>query len=129
MYVYSDKQSNGFMSRYVLDHLTHKLTFTLSHRMYKNWGMHYVLSYNVRKGEYISYEKVKTGELKTYPPYTLLDIRMYYSFKKLYFYLEAGNVLNVKYYDLGGLDQAGIWIKGGIKYKITFRKQESRQKV
>jgi len=129
MYLYSDKQSKGYLSRYVLDHVKHKITLSLSHMIYKNWGMHYVVSYNVRKGEYISYENIKTGELKTYSPYTLLDIRMYYSFKNLYFYLEASNVLNVKYYDLGGLDQAGIWVKGGIKYKITFRKQESRQKV
>ena len=123
MYLYSNKKNDDFLSRYVLDHLTHKITFTFSHSIYKTWGMQYIVSYNLRKGEYMCYTNSIKGELTPYPPYTLLDLRMYYSMKNIYLYIEATNVLNVTYYDIGGLDQAGIWFKGGIKYKINLQRK------
>ncbi len=125
-YLYSNKKTDNYLSRYVLDHLTHKLSLTFNHSIYKTWGLQYVLSYNQRKGAYISYKNTIAGELISYKPYTLLDIRMYYYIKDFYVYIEASNVLNVTYYDIGGLDQAGIWVKGGIKYQINIPKKKSR---
>ena len=118
-YLYSDKNSSGFQSRYLLDHLRHKLSFLLSHRIFKGLNVDYSLSYQDRKGEYISYKLNSSGEYQSYPSYWLLDIRIDYTYRILNFYVEASNLLNSKYYDLGDLEQPGIWIKTGLKCKIN----------
>ena len=124
-YLYSDKESEGYISRYVLDHLTHKLSLQLSHRIYKEWAVSYAFSYNVRKGEYVSYTQNTAGGIrKKYPPFSLLDIRMHYRYRNFYVYVEANNVLNVRYFDIGGLEQAGIWVTAGVKYKFVFYKKQ-----
>jgi iron complex outermembrane receptor protein len=117
-YLHSDKESKGYQSRYVLDHLTHKLTFRLSHKIVKGLQLDYAFSWNKRKGEYTSYTTNPAGVLQPYPTCYLLDIRLSYSYKMLLFYVEASNVLNQKYFDLGDLEQPGVWIRGGIKCKL-----------
>lgn len=123
-YLYSDKQTDGYISRYVLDHLIHRLSLQLSHRIYKEWAINYAFSYNVRKGKYLSYTHSTGKEIwEKYPPFFLLDIRMYYVYRNLYLYLEVSNALNSKYFDVAGLEQAGFWINGGVKYKFVWNKK------
>ncbi|MBP7102601.1 MAG: TonB-dependent receptor [Bacteroidales bacterium] len=118
-YLYSEKQENiNYISRYTLDHLEHQLSMTLVHAIYKELKISYHLSYNKRKGQYISYQNSLSGELKKYPAYCLLDIRLQYTYQYFTFYIEASNILNQTYYDFGDLEQAGIWFKGGIKCSI-----------
>lgn len=117
-YTYSNTESDGYQSRYVLDHLVHSLSLRLSHHIIRNLEVDYAFSYNQRKGEYTSYKQVSSGAVVPYPAYCLLDIRIHYTFRNINFYVEASNVLNQTYFDLGDLVQPGIWVKGGIKAKI-----------
>ena len=50
---------------------------------------------------------------------------MHYRYRNFYVYVEANNVLNVRYFDIGGLEQAGIWVTAGVKYKFVFDKNNS----
>jgi len=117
-FLHSDKESKGFQSRYVLDHLVHKLALQINHRIYKGLSIDWIFSINKRQGEYTSYQTDVTGALTPYPIAYLLDIRLSYTYKILNFYVEATNVLNQRYFDLGDLEQPGIWLRGGIKCKI-----------
>ncbi|MDY0014881.1 MAG: TonB-dependent receptor [Bacteroidales bacterium] len=118
-YLYSEKQEEmNYLSRYTLDHLEHQLSMKLYHAIYKELKISYLLSYNKRKGQYISLQHTLSGELKNYPAYYLLDIRLQYTYHYFTFYIEASNILNQTYYDFGDLAQAGIWLKGGIKCSI-----------
>lgn len=118
-YIYSNKQEDeNYISRYVLDHLKHQLSISLYHIIYKEFKISYHFSYNNRKGQYTSYIQNPKGEIKKYPDYCLLNIRLQYSYHLLTLYLEASNILNQSYYDFGDLEQAGIWVKGGIKCKF-----------
>lgn len=117
-FLHSDKESKGFQSRYVLDHLIHKLSMRFNHRIYRGLAMDWVFSINKRQGEYTSYKTDATGKLAPYPICYLLDVRLSYTYKILNFYIEAANVLNQRYFDLGDLEQPRIWLRGGIKCKI-----------
>ncbi|MDR1345528.1 MAG: TonB-dependent receptor plug domain-containing protein [Bacteroidales bacterium] len=119
-FLHSNKKSQGFQSRYVLDHLMHKLAMRLNHRIYKGLSADWSFSINRRQGEYISYQTDAKGILTSYPVYYLLDVRLSYTYKMLNFYAEAANLLNQHYFDLGDLEQPGIWIRGGIKCKVGF---------
>ncbi len=117
-YLYSNKESKGYQSRYVSDHLVHHLALQISHRIYKGLGMDYTITFNQRKGEYTSFTEDSAGSPHSYPSYTLIDLKIYYDWKILHLYIEASNILNYKYFDLGDIEQPGIWIRGGVKCKI-----------
>ena len=110
----------GYQSRYVLDHLIHRLSLRLGHTVYKGLEIDYTFSYNKRKGEYTSYRTNPSGALARFPDYALLDIRLHYTYKMLHFYLEASNILNQHYFDLGDLEQPGIWVRAGLKCRINY---------
>ncbi len=119
-YIYSDKQEDEtYISRYVLDHLENNLKIELIHSIYKELKIGYNVSYNKRKGQYISYINNTKGVYTSFPDYFLLDIRLSYQFRTLMLYVEASNILNQRYYDFGDLVQPGIWIKGGFTCKIN----------
>lgn len=117
-YLYSNKESRGYQSRYVLDHLNHNLTLSLSHIIWKSLTIDYAFSYRDRKGEYTSYETDPTGEKRSFPAYGLVNIKINYEHSVAKFYIEISNVLNQKCFDIGDIEQPGIWIIGGIKCKM-----------
>jgi iron complex outermembrane receptor protein len=114
-YLYSDKQSKGYQSRYVLDHLTHQISLQVSHVIYKDLGIDYTFTFKKRKGEYTSFADNPAGSPRTYPAYTLIDLKLYYEWKNIHFFVEISNLLNRRYFDFGDLEQSGIWFRGGIK--------------
>jgi iron complex outermembrane receptor protein len=103
------------VSAYALDFLKHKITTSAKLYFFKNLGLNLNTSYNVRNG---SYEDVNKQTIN-YKPYILADLRLFYEIKKSQIYLDANNLLNNKYSDLGGIEQAGLWIKGGIKVNLN----------
>lgn len=117
-YLFSDKESRGYQSRYILDHLVHNFTVLLNHRIWKDLTIDYTFSYRKRKGEYLSYEVVPEGQNRPFPSYCLLDVRLNYQYSVAKFYLEISNLLNHSYFDIGGVQQPGIWILGGVKCNI-----------
>ncbi|MDL2312753.1 TonB-dependent receptor plug domain-containing protein [Bacteroidales bacterium OttesenSCG-928-B11] len=118
-YLYSDKESSGYQSRYVLDHLIHNLTLNLSHAIYKTLTIDYAFSYRKRKGEYTSYAIEQRGQPASYPAYGVLDLKLNYEWRTAKFYVEISNVLNQKYFDIGDLEQPGAWVIGGVRVKIN----------
>lgn len=118
-YLYSNKKSSNFQSKYLLDHLIHHLSFSLDGTIYQHLTFNFNCTYAQRKGTYTSYEKQTSGELKGYPPYFLVNLRLQYTFQPhLTFYVQGNNLLNQHYFDIGGLTQPGIWVSGGVKYKL-----------
>ena len=71
-------------------------------------------------GDYLDYSNPnkENGELKPYPSYALLDVRAQWSEKKYLIYLEANNLLDRTYFDLGSVPQPGFWLKAGVKLKL-----------
>lgn len=106
---------DSMVSAYALDYLKHKLTASARAYFYKNLGININVSYNARNGNYIDVEK----QIIDYEPYFLADLRLFYDLKKSQIYLDANNLFNNKYSDLGGIEQAGLWIKGGIKVNLN----------
>lgn len=114
-YLYSDKSEDLYLSRYVLDYLRHKLTLSLTHTLIKNLFVNYRLTYQSRIGKYQN----TNGQYESYPNYALLDISVQYQYKNWNFHIEANNVFNIEYFDIGGLLQPGFWLMGGIQYRIN----------
>ncbi len=109
-YCQLDKETHGYLSKYALDYLKHKITANLSHGIYKGFGASWSANYQIRNGEYTDIEDL----VQKYKPVFTLDGRIYWQNSNLKIYVEASNITNTRYYDYGGILQAPIWVKGGI---------------
>lgn len=107
-------KQDSAISAYSLDYLKHKATIGADISLFKNFGAKLSFSVNDRNG---NYENV-LDEIIDYKPYTIFDLRLYYS-KSIYnVFVDVNNVFNTEFVDVGGVVQSGIWVKAGIKIDL-----------
>lgn len=116
-YCHLDKEAGELLSKYALDYLEHKLAFNLEHGIYKGFGASWQITYQNRHGTYAN----KNGATETYQPYFLVDGRLFWQNNKLNIFLESSNLLNTHYYDYGGIEQPGRWLKAGISVNLDLK--------
>lgn len=118
-----DKETKGYLSQYALDYLKHKAVATLRHKVVGEQGSRlggleasWMFSYNVREGSYTDV----SGVAKDYDPFALLNVRLTWKrslsgvMNGIELYAEGENVTDRRYYDYGGIRQAGVTLKGGV---------------
>jgi vitamin B12 transporter len=96
----SDIDTKGYRSKYVLNHPKHKYSFQLNHE----------LLFGLKQNWRISYEEPVGSD-----SYYLIDTKISWRYKKNKIFVEATNLTNNKYIDIGSIPMPGRWIKCGIK--------------
>ncbi len=104
----------GYISKYALDYLRHKATIEFGHPIWKGFGATWTFSWQKRQGDYIDVE----GQIKKYTPVSLFNGCVYWNNDMIKVYVEASNLLNITYYDYGGIAQPGRWLKAGIQVTL-----------
>jgi len=118
-----NKNSSDYISYYVLDNLKHKLVLSLDHDIIKNMGATWYLTWQDRNGNYGKYDAASATSTETpYKPFVLFDGKIYYKYKLLELFIEASNIFNVHYFDLGNITQPGRWFKAGVSVNIGWDK-------
>jgi len=117
-YLTQDKESGDYISKYVLDYLKNKIDIRLTHDIYKNLSASWLVSYQDRNGTYTLWEGNKYGSEVEYVPILLIDTRISWIKNQFNLFIEASNLLNRTYYDIGNVEQPGIWAKAGIVVKL-----------
>lgn len=107
------------ISGYVLDNLKHKfdgeMTIAISHNLF--WTTH--ASWQDRAGTFGYYTSPQADPVeKAYNPFWLLNSRLAWQQEKYEFFVQAANILDESYYDIGNVIQPGRWISAGAKVKL-----------
>lgn len=110
------QQSDQYLSLYATDYLRNQLKFSLHHRIWKSLGAAWQLNFNDRAGTYLDF--ASETEM-SYKPYVLCDLKIYWKRPEYEIFAMANNLFNVKYFDLGNLEQAGIWVKLGVRFTFS----------
>ena len=58
-----------------------------------------------------------------YDPYSIVDLRLSYDAPHYTIYAEANNLFDKSYYDLGNVEQPGLWMKAGVKVNFDILKR------
>lgn len=113
-----------FTSLYADDYLRHKLTASLQHKIYGPVSASWSVRYQRRMGQYQVYDHLTpTARLHSYSPYATLDLRLNYQVcRPLAVYIEARNLTDCRYQDLGNIPQPGLWIMAGVRVNVNIRK-------
>ena len=99
----------GLRSIYSMEYIRHKVVAQVDFRIWKDLSAN--LSYR--------YVDRHTGS-ELMAPYSLLDAKLNYDFRHLSLYLRAGNLLNRTWYDFGDIPQPGLWLTGGVAFRIPY---------
>jgi iron complex outermembrane receptor protein len=117
-YAYIDvtKSSGDFISKYALDYMKHKFSLGFASQIVKNvsWSVQY--SFQDRAGTYMDFA---SGNETAYRPYTLVDTRLNWQIQNWNVYLEAANLLDESYFDIGNVIMPGRWIRAGFTFDIN----------
>ncbi len=113
-YLFVSKSVGAFHSLYATDYLRNSLSLSIDHGIYRSLGACWDFILNDRAGTYLDEQSVETR----YKPYVLCNLRLYWSRPRYELFVTASNLFNIKYFDLGNLPQAGIWVKAGAKLKL-----------
>lgn len=100
-------------SNVAMEYLRHKVVASLSHRIYRRLSMSWDFRWQERVGSYVS-----EGKLVPYHPYAMIDAKMQWEAPRYQLYIQATNITNHRYYDLGSVPQPGIWVMAGMRVKI-----------
>ena len=120
-YLDLEKNSNNYISYYALDYLKHKFVASLEHKIYKRLSANWALCYQKRMG---TYTDIISNMETAYPYYLTIDSRITYSGDNWNCFIEAANLLNKKYQDIGNIQQAGRWIRAGVNISLNLEKKK-----
>lgn len=105
-----DKDSDQYISMYVLDYLNYKATLSTMLGICKDVSVNLRGAYQDRKGTYTN----PSGVEVPYSAFFTLDAKVLYTFGSITTFAEASNILNKSYYDLGNIEQPKRWFKAGV---------------
>jgi iron complex outermembrane receptor protein len=117
-YVNSNRESNGFQSMYALDHLKHKANFSVDHNIWSKLSANWQVNWQQRKGNFIPYNNGVAQPARNYPSVWLVDVRLQWTEKNWKAYAEIANLFDKKWYDIGSVEQPGIWFRVGFSYNL-----------
>lgn len=106
-YLYADQFPTEYKTKNILDLLEHKAVLITAFE-YFNRMQHSVS---------IRYEDRFSDD-----GHVFLDSKLSYPFQSGKVFIEASNILNVKYYEFSSILMPGRWIRGGFEYKIPLKK-------
>ena len=101
-------------SNVAMEYLRHKFVASLSHRIYNRLSMSWDFRWQERVGSYVS-----DGKLVGYHPYAMLDAKMQWDAPRYQLFVQATNITNHRYYDLGSVPQPGIWVMVGARFRLS----------
>ena len=101
-------------SNVAMEYLRHKFVASLSHRIYSRLSMSWDFRWQERVGSYVS-----GGRLVGYHPYAMLGAKMQWDAPRYQLFVQATNITNHRYYDLGSVPQPGIWVMAGARFRLS----------
>ncbi len=106
------RQSEYYISAYVLDYLRHKLVAGITIPIHKKADITLMTTYQARAGTFTSFT---TNSEVSYDPFILVDALLNISITEaVRISADISNLLNTGYVDIGNVPVPGRWIRAGI---------------
>ncbi len=122
-YVYNYQQRHDhvdvFKSNYALDYLRHKLVVSLYHHIWNALDASWNLRWQQRTGSWLGYTEERQPQLNRYHPYSLLSLKLVWTKPTYDLYASFDNLTSHRYYDLGAVQQPGMWVMIGGNWRLN----------
>ena len=114
------KQSEQYISAYVLDHLKHKVVAGITVPVYRSADVVVMGLFQDRAGTYTGFE---SGTEIPYDPFFLADLGISFLITgSMTGTVNINNLFNTSYADIGNVPVPGRWIKAGVNVGFPFKR-------
>ena len=117
----SSKWAYEYRSNYVMDYLRHKLNLGVTHRIVEKVCAHWQIGWQDRNGGFLRYNAetdIFDTEATPYAPFWKIDLRIYRQTERMNIFVEAANLGDKQYQDIGNVLLPGRWIRAGIAFTL-----------
>lgn len=120
-YIDQQKSTDAYSSKYSLNYLKHKLVLHARLVPFKNLKFNISARYNDRNGHFLQYDQTAEEYLsdKAYRPFWLFNGELRYMINHWVFSLEASNLFDTHYHEMGNIEMPGRWLKVGVHKKFN----------
>ena len=119
-YITTDRNTD-VIARSVMDFMRHKAALAVEVRFLRRMSLALTGSVYDRNGSYTHYPvagDASVTEVRSYEPYFLLDGRLSWEKGICRLYVDATNITDTRYCDIGGIRLPGFWCTGGVVLTI-----------
>lgn len=119
-YVTTDRNTD-VEAQSAMDFMRHKAVLSVEMHLLRRLSLVLTGSFYDRNGSYTDYPVVGNSqikELRDFKPYFLLDGRLSWEKGICRLYVDATNLTDTRYCDMGGIPLPGTWITGGMTLTI-----------
>ena len=119
-YVTTDRNAD-IIAKSAMDFMRHKAALSVEVRFLRRLSLALTGSVYDRNGSYTHYPVAgdsSVNEERDYAPYFLLDGRLAWEKGICRLYVDATNITDTRYCDMGGIPLPGAWFTGGITLTI-----------
>ncbi|WP_418991977.1 TonB-dependent receptor plug domain-containing protein [Alistipes sp.] len=109
------------IARSAMDFMRHKAALAVEFRFLRRMSLALTGSVSDRNGSYTHYPvsgDSSVSEVRDYAPYLLLDGRLAWEKGICRLYVDATNITDTSYCDLGGIRLPGAWVVAGVTLTI-----------
>lgn len=121
-YISSDRDSR-LIAKSAMDYMRHKTVASVETHFFRRMSLTLTGSLYDRNGSYTYYPTANdssVSEVRDFKPYFLLDGRLQWEKGWCRLYVDATNITDTRYCDMGGIPLPGFWCTGGVV--LTFGK-------
>lgn len=118
-YAHADNESGQYPSKYAMDYLRQKASALFMVRISRGVSAAVNVVFQDRDGSFYDMQK---GTEEDYDPFYLLNVRVNWERpmgRHLFtVFMQADNVTNSRYYDIGNIPMPGIWLYAGLGLRL-----------
>ena len=111
MHLHQNRVEDDWISNYTLNHLRHKFTAALHHRVVKDLTLSWNFRWQERAGSYVQYVDLQPGEQVNFTPFGLLDLKANWSLGRYNLFVNANNIFNATHGTMA-ISPAGVLAHG-----------------
>ena len=122
-YITTDRNSD-IIAKGAMDYMRHKAALAVEVHFLRRMSLALTASVYDRNGSYTHYPvpgDPSLSEVRDYEPYFLLDGRLQWEKGIRRLYVDATNITDSRYCDLGGIPLPGAWVTAGVALTIGRR--------
>ena len=119
-YITTDRNSD-IIAKGAMDYMRHKAALAVEVHFLRRMSLALTASVYDRNGSYTHYPvpgDPSLSEVRDYEPYFLLDGRLQWEKGICRLYVDATNITDSRYCDLGGIPLPGAWVTAGVALTI-----------
>ena len=119
-YITTDRNSD-IIAKGAMDYMRHKAALAVEVHFLRRMSLALTASVYDRNGSYTHYPvpgDSSLSEVRGYEPYFLLDGRLQWEKGICRLYVDATNITDSRYCDLGGIPLPGAWVTAGVALTI-----------